>query len=440
MKLRQAPSSSRAQRGAATLIVVMVLFLVMALLAAYANRSLVFEQRIAGGYYKASVAQEVAEGGVDWTLSMLNGPAIDGSCQAVATGGTRFVDKYMQISAADRLGTPLVTINGLVAADCVRGGNSLNCRCPNPDTRTVQPQTVVAGSLVPSFGVRVGTDINPRYGNFQLISYGCTDSSVDNCYGSAVSADRGRTATALSEQIATVGFIAAVPSSPAAPLTVKGTLTTAGSGGLGLHNTDATTAGTLVMSGGPAPALIDSRMDTAPGTPPAQAQVFSYGQLSGMNNTVFFQSYLGIAPARYRNHPALREVTCPAGGGDCGPALLAAYNAGKRILWVEGPLEISSNVVIGTTAAPVLIIANGAVVMSGPMQIAGMLVALGNLDWTNTGGLASTFTGMILVQGNMSANGGMDIVYSQDIANHLRNRLGSYARVSGGLQHSNNSD
>lgn len=440
MKLRPTSPTPRAQRGAATLIVVMVLFLVMALLAAYANRSLVFEQRIAGGYYKASLAQEVAEGGIDWTVAMLNGPAIDGNCAAAATGGTRFIDKYMQISSADRAGKALVTTTGMLAADCVRDSGTLTCRCPNPDTRTAMSQTAVTGSLAPSFGVRVGTDVYTRYGNFQLISYGCSDSSVDNCYGNAISADRARTATALSEQTATVGFIAAVPSSPAAPLTVKGTLTAAGTGGLGLHNTDATTAGTLVMSGGPAATLIDSRMDTTPGTPAAQAQVFANSQLSGMSNTVFFQSYMGMKSSRYRNHPALREVTCPAGGGDCGPALLAAYNAGIRMIWVEGALTISSNVVIGTAAAPVLIVANGGVALTGPMQLTGMLVSLGNLAWNNTGGLTSMLTGMVLVQGDMDTNGSMDIVYSQSIATHMRNRLGSYARVSGGLQHANNSD
>jgi len=440
MNLRPTPHNTHAQRGAATLIVVMVLFLVMALLAAYANRSLVFEQRIAGGYYKASLAQEVAEGGVDWTVAMLNGPAIDGNCAPAANGGTRFIDKYMQISAADRASKSLVTTTGLLAADCVRDGNTLTCRCPAPDARTAMSATVVAGSLVPSFGVRVGTDVYPRYGNFQLISYGCSDSVVDNCYGGAISADRGRSAVALSEQIAPVGFIAAVPSSPAAPLTVKGTLTTAGAGGLGLHNTDTTSAGTLVMSGGPAATLLDNRMDTTPGTPAAQAQVFSNSQLSGMNNTVFFQSYMGMTSSRYRNHPALREVTCPAGGGDCGTALLAAYNAGIRMIWVEGSLEISSNVVIGTAAAPVLIVANGPVTLSGPMQLTGMLVSVGDLTWTNTGGLTSMLTGMVLVQGDMATNGSMDIVYSQSIATHMRNRLGSYARVSGGLQHANNSD
>ena len=93
------PTQREQQRGAATLVVVMVLFLVMALLAAYANRSLVFEQRIANGYYRASLAQEMAEGGLDWTVAMLNGTAIDGNCEPVAAGGTRFVRLASKLAA-----------------------------------------------------------------------------------------------------------------------------------------------------------------------------------------------------------------------------------------------------------------------------------------------------------------------------------------------------
>ena len=51
------------QRGAATLVIVMVLFLVMAMMAAFANRNLMFEQRIASNYYRAGLSHEVAEAG-----------------------------------------------------------------------------------------------------------------------------------------------------------------------------------------------------------------------------------------------------------------------------------------------------------------------------------------------------------------------------------------
>lgn len=420
----------QAQRGAATLVVVMVLFLVMALLAAYANRSLMFEQRISGSYYRASMAQEMAEGGLDWTVAMLNGSGIDANCQPVNSGGTRFADKYLVVSPADRSIQSLSTAPTAFAVDCVRTGNALVCRCPAPDNRTTQPTTTVTGNLVPSVGVAlVSESPNTRYGSFMVTSQGCTNSSVDSCISGGSEA-RSQGAIATSVQKAALAFVAAVPSSPSSPLTVKGSLTTSGSGGLGLHNTDPASAGVLVVSGEAAPiTLIDSRMDSVPGTPSSLARAFGDTQLRNMSSDAFFRVYMGMTPGRYRNHPSLQFVTC---NGDCGPALQAAYDAGKRILWVDTAMTISSNVVIGAVNDPPLIIVNGAVTLTGPMQINGMLVALGNLDWTNTGGLTSLITGMLLVQGNMVATGSMDVYYLQSIANQLRNRQGSYVRVSGG--------
>lgn len=428
MKRRPDMTAPLAQRGAATLVVVMVLFLVMALLAAYANRSLMFEQRISGSYYRASMAQELADGGVDWAVAMLNGTGIDANCQPVATGGTRFVDRYLAVSPVDRGILTRMSVGTDTAVDCVRTEAGLSCRCPAPGTRTTQPTTTSPDSLVPSFGIAIGSATDLHYGSFQVTSQGCSDSSVDNCASGAL--NRSQRAAATSVQTASIAFVAAVPSTPASPLTVKGHLSTAGSGGLGLHNADPASSGLLVVSGEAAPVLNEARMDSVPGTPLGQSGVFDDDALKSLSADRFFRTYMGMAATRYQNHPALRKVTCTA--GDCGPNLQAAYAAGQRILWVEGPMAISTNVVIGTVGDPLLIIVNGATTLTGPMQINGMLVVLGDLDWTNTGGLTSLITGMLLVQGDMIATGDMDIQYQQSIANLLRNRLGSYARVSGG--------
>ncbi|MGM9480388.1 PilX N-terminal domain-containing pilus assembly protein [Roseateles sp. NT4] len=425
------------QRGVTTLVVVLVLFLVMGLLAAYANRILMFEQRIAGSYYRASLAQEMAEGGLDWTVAMLNGGAINNSCAPVAAGGTRFVNRYLDVSAVDRATTTRLATRTDLAVDCAETPTGLVCRCPAPSTRTAQPSTALSGSLVPSVGVALGTDTDQRYGSFVASSYGCSDSSVDNCYAGPAEA-RSQTATAMAVQHAAIAFISAVPSSPAAPLTVKGSLTTTGVLDLGLHNTDPRSGGVLVVSGGPSPtpALSPARLDSVPGTPPSQAGLFADDYLSRLStsdedNARFFRNFMGMRPARYQSHPAARVVACP-NSGDCGPNLVSAVSAGQRMLTVPGAMAIGSNVIIGTPAAPVVIVVYGPVAITGPMQLNGMLVVLGSLAWTNNGGLTSQVTGMVVVQGDMVATGHMDILYQQAIADELRNRVGSYARVSGG--------
>jgi hypothetical protein len=414
----------------------MVLFLVMALLAAYANRSLMFEQRIAGSYYRSNMAQEMAEGGLDWAVAMLNGTAIDSSCAAVATGGTRWVDRNLNVSADDRGIKTKWTSAVRVDADCASTGDTLTCRCATPNTpRTAQPSTP-SSILVPSFAIILGTGTDSSYGNFQVNSVGCTDSSVDNCIGVAKMQAMSQKATGVTRLLGQVGFVPAVPSSPTAPLTVKGTLTTAGVGGLGLHNTDPLSTGTLVVSGGDPPALNDARMDSVPGTPPQQASFFRDSYLASLGSTDegkarFFRTFMGMAPGRYQNHPAARVVACPNTGG-CETALQSAAAAGKRMMLVKGPLNISADTTIGSVAAPVVIVVYGAATITGPMQLNGMLVVLGDLDWSNTASGTSQITGMVVVQGDMRTNGRMDIIYRQSIATELRNRLGSYARVQGG--------
>lgn len=440
MKYALVPPQARDQRGAATLVVVMVLFLIMALLAAYANRSLMFEQRIAGSYYRASMAQEMAEASVEWTVAMLNGTAIDDACAptTIAAGGTRFVDRYFSVSAEDRttkglMGKSAATGRVPIAVDCSSTGTGLECRCPLPNTRTAQPSTALAGALIPSFGAALDADRAARSGNFLVDGVGCTDSSLDNCTSALVEVRAERAAATVLQKTA-VAFVGAVPSSPAAPLIVKGILTTAGAGGLGLHNTDPRSGGMLVVSGGAEPTLNEDRMDSVPGTPAAQARSFLDPHLAALTNstedkTRFFRNFMGMSPSRYPNHPAARPVTCSA---DCGTELVTAANAGSRLLTVPGALAIRSNVTIGTPAAPVLVVVYGDAVITGPMQFNGMLVVLGDLTWTNNDPAGSQITGMVVVQGRMDTDGRMDILYQQSIANELRNRLGSYVRVGGG--------
>lgn len=436
MRTTQAAPPVQAQRGAATLVIVMVLFLVMALLAAYANRSLMFEQRISGSYYRASVAQEMSEGGLDLAVALLNGTALDDSCKPVASGGTRFVDRYLTVSATDR-STQAINSDpaGDAVADCARtddAQNELVCRCLSATAAHVaQPSTAVTDKFVPSLGIKMGiVSPNPYFGSFMIGSVGCTDSSVDNCKGTQSLSQK---TIAVSNQQAALAFVPGVPSVPASPLIVKGSLTTSGGGGLGLHNSDPQSTGVLVMSGGAEPTLNEDRMDSVPGTPSAVARVFRDSTLNDATYTddKMLQTFLGMMPSRYRNHPALRlPTTCTT--ACVASDLVTAYNAGMRIIWIEGNLTIGNNINLGTANAPVLIFVNGNATITGPMQLTGILVVKGDLTWSNTGGLTSLITGSVLVTGAMSATGSMDIYYQQALANQLRNRLGSYARVPGG--------
>jgi hypothetical protein len=417
---------SKAQHGAATLVVVMVLFLVMALLAGYANRALLFEQRIANSYYRASVAQEMAEAGLEWSLAQLNGEAIDSSCTPTATAGTRFVDRYLSISAADR---GIKSGSGGVAStavDCTRAGSGWTCRCPALGSWAA-PSPVSGTAMTPSFGITI--QAIPPYmpagaGTIQLSSSGCTDSVVSSCIVADVNS---KASQGTSVQHALIALVSAVRSPPVAPLVVKGDVVVAGTG-LGLHNTDPRSAGLLYDVKGTVSGFNDSRLNSVPGTSPSLARIANDNTLPS-DGVEFFRMFMGAVPDRYELHPSLRKVTCSS---DCGGTLASAYTAGKRIIWVDGDMAIQSNQTLGSASDPVVIIAEGNVDLAGAFQLNGILVARGNVTWTNTSAASSLIVGMLLAEGNVTTNGSMDIVYQPAIADQLRNRVGSFVRVPGG--------
>ena len=423
-------SPHRRQQGAATLVVVMVLFLVMALLAAYANRSLLFEQRMSGSYFRASVAQEVAEAGVEWTLAQLNGTGMDADCKPVDTGGQRFADRYLLVNAADRRITPAASAYAVV--DCARdvAHEGWACRCAAPSSAPAARTATAGTDLTPSFNVKFQN--GDRSGTLMLKVLSCTDSVPNTCDGSStITVSKNQLArTNLSVQI---GLVSAVRSPPAAPLVVRNGIASAGGGGLGLHNSDARSAGQLAVMGGKwtGAGRIDSRLESVPGTALNQVVAETDPVLANADLTAdsVFKMFMGASVARYSQHPSLRKVSC---NGDCSGALEAAYNAGQRILWVDGDLAIQSDKVLGALNNPVLIIATGDVTLTGSFQINGMLVSKGKLLWTNALATPSVINGIVLVGTDMETNGRMDIVYQQTVADQLRNRMGSYVRIPGG--------
>ena len=418
-----------AHRGAATLVVVMMLFLVMALLAAYANRSLLFEQRIAISYGRASLSQEVAEGGIEWTLAQLNGTAIDTTCKTVDSGGQRFVDRYFQFDVTNRsIASKPAYVDGVV--DCARDAANQGwaCRCPVPSpSRT--PAPALDAQPESSFVVQMLGVPTLRSGTIQLNIVGCTDSVVDNCLQKSSEISKALVSKAWASTL--IGLVSAVRSPPAAPLVVKGGIDSSGAGGLGLHNTDPRSGGPLAVLGGVwnSIGLANARLDSVPGSSPGQAVVQNDEPLAKAPDAAHvFKTFMGISVDRYKQHPALRTITCSA---DCSGAVEDAYKAGKRILWVDGPMAISSSKVFGSVNDPLLVIATGDVTLSGSFQFAGMLVSQGDVNWTNTAGAAPLLTGVMVVGGSMKTVGTMDIVYQQAVTDQLRNRMGSYVRVSG---------
>ena len=101
-------SAATRQRGAATLVVVLMLFFVIALVSAYTSRNLIFEQRTSVNQYRSSMAFETAEAGIEWATAMLNGGRIGDNCTeaAAVAGSTSFRQRYLVINAGSGAVTP----------------------------------------------------------------------------------------------------------------------------------------------------------------------------------------------------------------------------------------------------------------------------------------------------------------------------------------------
>jgi type II secretory pathway pseudopilin PulG len=174
------PARRHAQHGAATLVVVMVMFLVVAMLAAYAGRNLIFEQRVAANDVRAASAREAAEAGLEWGLAQLNAGKVDAACRPSSSSTDTFRDRYLSIDAQRKITPRRPPGGGLVAvANCVRDANAgWQCQCP-PLGTLQDPGADGAPALRPSFKLQF--EPIGRNGVVRLLAKGCSDSALSVC-------------------------------------------------------------------------------------------------------------------------------------------------------------------------------------------------------------------------------------------------------------------
>lgn len=151
---------------------------------------------------------------------------------------------------------------------------------------------------------------------------------------------------------------------------------------------------------------------------------------------LFFASFFGMNSDYYRDQPKMRQVavgtTC---GSDCATPLQTQIASGAQMFWLDAAATLSSNVTLGSLTNPVVIVVNGDLTISQPIQIYGLLYVRGNLSWTNPSGagVPATVTGAVVTEGNVTAAGpgSVNMVYDQGVMQILNNQRGSFVRVPG---------
>ncbi len=426
---RRAPAN-----GAAALTVVMVLFFVMALVAAYTNRNLVFEQRISANSYRVARAAESAEAGLDWTVAMLNGGRVDNNCvpSTVATNADfrrRYLVDFVQSGAADGgyqlpwLGDATLT---MYAACVVREG-AMQCVCPSLTARN-PAMTVNADGLGGAFRIETRLSGNePRPGAVGIVAKGCASpgSDVTSCYSQ--NTDATTVADSVSMDQINVGLLRALPLAPLAALTTGGTVLVTG-GTLAASN-GSNNAGLTVHT--PTPLTV-----TAPGTTLLAGPAGSgsdglmidttLSDLAAMPNNRWFRSMFAIDPVNFAALPATQVVACP--GGACTSSSLTNTLAGfpRNPVLVQGSLTLDVAGQLGDAANPVMLIVNGPLTISAGMTIFGFVHAT-SITWS----AASTVQGAVVSVGTFTASQNATLTYRQDLLDLLRLRYGSFVRVPG---------
>ncbi len=441
MSRREPPfPSTRDQHGAASLVVVMLLFFLMSLVAAYTSRNLIFEQRTSVNQYRSVQAFEAAEAGLEWALAQLNGGRIDTYCleSGATSANTSFRQRYLSVDTSSGMITPLLqgaTGSTTRRAGCVWDGSAWSCHCPaNSDPVLTTP---AGDSVYPAFWVSFSVTNVSRPGVVQIVANGCV--KLDSaCLASSTNSSNVEGRALVT---AVVALKSALPSPPAAALTVLGAVP--GGGALKAYNTEPDRGGVTIQAGG----AIDTTTFTlasTPGTPSSASVVQNDSSLSGIAALGglsaadrVFASAFGAWPNAYKLQPALVRITCPSTG--CRQALADKVTMNPdRVIWVDGDLTLESAGSIGSASAPAAIVVTGRLVFAGAFTNADCSdpssLCVYGLVYTRVGNWAGSgiIQGAAFVESDLAASAAPTLVYSGSIVDTIRLRSGSFVRAPGG--------
>lgn len=415
------------QQGAATLVVVMVLFFIISMVAAYTSRNLIFEQRTSANQYRSTQALEAADAGLQWALGMLNSGRIDASCVASNdVANNTFRQRYLNIIESNNASNgnivPFVIPGPPVASltpSCVFNGANWVCSCPS----ITAPTLVAPGgtTVYPAFRVRF-TQMDSRPGMVQVESNGCTRYAASCLDFPAQGADNEGRAT-VRAIVALKGGLSTVP---AAAMTVRGSVNLAGAA-MTVANADKATAGITIQSGGAVfkPGL---KLLSVPGTPADSSVIDVDTTLSSLSADRMFANVFGMWRATYRDQPG--AVVLPCGLGGCSADLVRttiAQNPG-RVLWLEGNFNVDTAGDVASAAEPVAIVVNGSVSVTSAAILYGLLYVQAP-TWTTNGALE--VRGAVVAEGDVAGNSTARFVYDPTFLTRVRLRTGSFALVPG---------
>ena len=420
------PARPAEARGSA-LPVVLILLVGLWVAAFFSHRALLLELRAAATQVRATQALHAAEAGRDWAIAWLNHPAaIDEACQpqAPAPGaapGDSWRARYVGLDPTSGLLGPAT----LARPGCVFTGGSgsaaWTCHCPSSGEATLpraDPATRPGDRPAFALGIASG----PQPGSLRLSVTGCSG-VAPGCGGPG--GEAAEASVELRLLLQTLGGLLRLPVAAlesAGPVTLGPSAT--------LVNTDASSGGLTVQGG--ATVAVDplARLVAPPGRPPTASLVQADPTLAGGSDALL-RRHFGLAPTVLRELPTWQRLACAGGCSDA--PVTAALAQGQRALWIDGPLTVSAEVHWGSAAQPLLLVVRGAVTLSGPQQIQGLVVADG-FSWQQPGSGSARLTGGVISTGASRLSGPVELVRDAATLLRLRDLPGAFLPVPGSWQ------
>ncbi len=416
------------QRGAATLVISLVLVFGMSVMAFYANRGLIFEQKTSANQYRSTRAFEMAEAGLEWAVARLNEEIFIGASPSCATGsGTQsFRDRYLAPSAAEPVSFTIVTTNPPRPGCSVAADGTTTCSCPVSGTAPV-----LGNAADPRFTVQ----FNPVGGDpttVEVMSYGCTNQGAPCDPGSSATPDGVAVVRSL------IKVRPKFPHGPGAGLIAGSSAVTGGN--LNVINLDTESNGVTINSGTSVELGMGTNVTTLPGTPPRASILDNDPSLNTLANAdssgeLYFQSFFGQTPAEYQASPLTWLITsgscgtrerctsCVA-GNNCGGAVASAYDRGVTQFWADTAVSFGNSTIpsagtLGTASRPITLAGSSSLELRGNITAYGMFyvataTALENWDYAGSG-TAKVF-GSFVTRGDFNKGSGtLDLIYSPHI-------------------------
>lgn len=420
----------RGQRGAAALAVSMLLLFGLTLVAFFANRGFIFEQRTSANQYRSSKAFEMAEAGIEWATARLNEEisiANSPDC-TTATGTQTFRERYLNPTTTGTVRFNILTANQPRPGCSISSAGVATCSCPTSGTAPT-----LGASTDPRFTVQfneVASDLTA----VEIVSFGCTAGST--CDVAATSAQEAGAVVRVLLKV-----VPRFPNAPGAGL-VTGSAAVTG-GNLNVINTDVKSNGITINAGTVVELGTGTSVTTLAGTPPRASVLDNDPSLKALTDAdadgnTFFQSFFGTSIDKYKassqtwtitsgscnSAPVPARCTSCANAGACGTAISAAYNKDVTQFWSDTDVSFTNANLptIGTLGAPgkaITFAGSGSVELKSNLTAYGMFyaaTATASENWDYSGSGSAKVYGAFVSRGDFNKGSGtLDLIYDPDI-------------------------